>query len=109
MAEQIKAVLWNCRSIYNNLGEFQKYLDDFKPNIVGLTETWLKPGKNLKFPGYDIFRCDRLNENCGGVAILIQRELSYNLIKIDKFRGGNMECVGLKVLTREGHINFLFV
>ena len=108
MEEKIKVVLWNCRSIYNNLEEFQKYLDEVKPNIVGLTETWLKPGKNLKFSGYDIFRCDRLNENGGGVAILIQRNLTYNLIKLDRFGGGNMESIGLKVLTREGHINFLF-
>ena len=109
MEEKIKVVLWNCRSIVNNREEFQNYLDEVKPQIVGLTETWLKPGRNLNFSGYEVFKCDRINENGGGVAILIQREISYNLVKINRFDNGNMECVGIKILTKEGPLNFIFV
>ena len=66
MAKDLKIVNWNCRSIFSNLGEFQKFLDDAKPHLVGLTETWLKPNKTVNFKGYEVLRCDRVNGLQGG-------------------------------------------
>ena len=71
--------MYSCRGIFSNLGEFKKFLDDTKPHLVRLTETWLKPNnRTINFKGYEILRCDRVNGLGGGIALLISRESSAN-------------------------------
>ena len=108
MPKDLKIVNWNCRSIFSNQGEFQNFLDNSKPHLVGLTETWLKPNKSIKFKGYDVIRRDRVNGLGGGVAVLISRELTYEVVNLHIFRDGNMDCVGVKVQTTGSPISFLF-
>ena len=108
MPKDLKIINWNCRSIFSNLGEFQEFLDSSKPHLVGLTETWLKPNKSINFKGYDTIRCDRVNGLGGGVAVLISRELTYEVVNLRVFRDGNMDCVGVKVQTMGSPISFLF-
>ena len=101
-------LLWNVRSLIKNLAEFQKLIDDLKPHLICLTETWLKPNiRNLKFKNFDILRNDRLNINGGGVAILIRKELNYKAIPLVYFQNGNLECLATSVNFKHFPVDIL--
>ena len=68
-------LVWNCRSIYSNLTEFKKFIYQSKPQVICLTETWLKLSDTLKVPNYNIYRKDRFGKG-GGVAILVSKTLT---------------------------------
>ena len=64
---------WNARSIIYNLDEFKKMLDDNKPHIACITETWLKYNDTININGYDILRNDRdFGRKAGGVAFIVK-------------------------------------
>ena len=48
-------LMWNARSIFKNIDEFKKILDDNKPHIACITETWLKFKYQIQLNGYEIF------------------------------------------------------
>ena len=92
---EISCFYANARSIVNKLDEFKLYLIDEKPDVVGLTETWLHEDiedSSLNFEGYDIFRRDReigVKTRGGGVLLLVKEELCATLrsdIKSSKFQ-----------------------
>ena len=56
MDNNLNIMLWNARSIYKNLGEFQKRVEESKPFIICITETWLSHQKNFNLKGFQIFR-----------------------------------------------------
>ena len=81
--------------------EFQKLVNECNPGVICLSETWLKPNNKFKLKGYDILRKDRLQGNCGGVAILLKRELKYKVLNLNQFNNGNMECLAVKLNFRD--------
>ena len=49
--------------------------------LVAVPETWLSPDifdseVNHNFPGYSLFRCDRMTRQGGGVALYIREDLT---------------------------------
>ena len=49
----------NVQSIRNKLNEFSDSVDNYKPLIIGLTETWLSAevkNTEIEIPNYEIFR-----------------------------------------------------
>ncbi|MES9884607.1 MAG: reverse transcriptase family protein, partial [Sedimenticola sp.] len=62
----------NIQSINNKLSELKHTVEECKPYIIGITESWLKPDikdAEIRLNDYDIFRCDR-NDAAGGGALL---------------------------------------
>lgn len=62
----------NCQSIVNIKDQPRVMLDNIKPDIVGGTESWLRPDikDNEIFPSdYTVYRCDRKTSKGGGVFI----------------------------------------
>ena len=47
-------------------------------DILALNEIFLKPKFNFHFPGYDIYKNDRLVGTKGGVAILMKKGIFVN-------------------------------
>ena len=41
---ECKCFYTNARSIVNKLDEYELYIDEEKPDIIGITETWLTSG-----------------------------------------------------------------
>ena len=99
---------WNARSLSSKLDEFKKILDDNKPHIACITETWLKNKDIININGYEILRQDReFGRTAGGVAFIIKNHLNYNKINLQKFQNGQIECIGLAVHTNKSIINIL--
>ena len=72
---------FNARSIVNKVPDLLQLVDEVKPSIVCISETWLHNGINsacLGLRGFTIFRKDRDNGNNphGGVLIAVKSELN---------------------------------
>ena len=68
--------------------------------VVAVTETWLKPEVKdsevlVKFPGYTLFRSDRVNRSRGGVCIFLREDISAECI--GTYDDGVCELLVLKV------------
>lgn len=66
-----RIVQWNCRSIISKKHELVHIVNTFKPFILSLSETWLKPNYTFKIPGYSCLRNDRA-DGYGGVCLLVR-------------------------------------
>lgn len=76
----IKIVFWNCRSIRNKILEFVNFLNTHDIDICLLSETWLTQANNLYHTNYSCIREDRIDQNGGGVAILVKKSITYTII-----------------------------
>ena len=90
-------LLWNCRSLTANLIEFNNYLNKIKPNVICLTETWLKGAINLNFNGYKMFRNDRFGARGGGVAILIRHDITVVPNDFNYYLDGFLETIVVSI------------
>ena len=73
--EEIKCVCLNARSIINKKDELNIMVDDIKPHIIGITESWANndiTDAELGLEGYAMFRKDRMGRRGGGVFIIHQ-------------------------------------
>ena len=73
--EEIKCVCLNARSIINKKNELNIMVDDIKPHIIGITESWANndiTDAELGLEGYVMFRKDRIARREGGVLLYIK-------------------------------------
>ena len=73
--EEIKCVCLNARRIINKKNELNLMVDDIKPHIIGITESWANndiTDAELGLEGYVMFRKDRLGRRRGGVLLYIK-------------------------------------
>ena len=71
-------VFWSCQGLRPKRKELQNYLPENQIDILALNETFLKPKFEFHFPGYDIYKNDRLVGTKGGVAILVKKGIIVN-------------------------------
>ena len=72
----------NCRSIKKNFNSIKHFLLNFnnKPDIISLSETWLKPSDKINtfaIAGYTLISVPRLHKIGGGSGLYISNTLSY--------------------------------
>ena len=75
---------WNAHSLVAHQMELKNFLSSTqaRPSLVCVQETFFKPNKTIKIPGYKIERRDREGKTSGGgVATLIAEGLSYAVIE----------------------------
>ena len=73
----IKCVCLNARSIINKKDELNVMVDDIKPYIIGITESWANndiTDAELGLEGYVMFRKDRMGKR-GGVLLYIKETI----------------------------------
>jgi ribonuclease HI len=76
-------VQWNCRSICSKKSDLIHIINKYKPFVISLQETWLRPNFNFKIPGFACVREDR--PDCyGGVALLINTSTPFVHIPISQ-------------------------
>jgi hypothetical protein len=70
---------WNLRGYYARFPYLQNAVDNLKPDIICLQETFLKPNKNVKLRNYHCppLRKDRTNRDGGGVLMFIQQNIPF--------------------------------
>ena len=72
---EIKCVCLNARSIINKKTELNIMVDDIKPHIIGITESWANndiTNAELGLEGYVMFRKDIIGRRGGGVLLYIK-------------------------------------
>ena len=77
----VTCMLRNARSLVNKLVESQNYINQHRPFIVGITETWgTDPisDAELNLYNYNIFHCDRMDGRGGGVILYVHTSLHAN-------------------------------
>ena len=73
----IKMYLMNVRSICNKLDLLKLFLDEHRPDILAVTESWGRPAlldSFLTFDDYMLFRRDRCSDRIGGGVFLLVRQ-----------------------------------
>ena len=71
---EIKCVCLNASSIINKKNELNIMVDDIKPHIIGITESWAHndiTDAELGLEGCVMFRKDRIGKKGGGVLLYI--------------------------------------
>ena len=81
----------NARSIINKKDELNIMVDDIKPHILGITESWANndiTDAELGLEGYAMFRKDRMGRRGGGVVLMM-------ILGVSPLRGFPVERRGI--------------
>ena len=68
----------NLLNLLNKFDDFEAWIHDINPDIVGVTESWATPtisDSELTLRGYDLFRQDRPATREGGVLLYVKHRL----------------------------------
>ncbi|KAG5674241.1 hypothetical protein PVAND_004221 [Polypedilum vanderplanki] len=100
---------WNCNGIQNKIHELYLYANKNFIHVICLNETFLKNNVKLAHdPEYVIYRLDRAEQNKGGVAILVRKNLKHQILPI--LQTEIIENVGITIpLTNGTNVNIFSV
>ena len=99
---EIKCVCMNARSIINKKNELNIMVDDIKPHIIGITESWANDDitdAELGLEGYVMFRKDRIGRR-GGVLLYIKETIPAYEVQLQE-EADCIEAIWCKLVT--GH------
>ena len=88
----IRYLHWNCRSIVPKKTELLLLIEELRPHIIALNETWLTASQQFLLPGYNIIRKDR-DDGYGGVMLAIISTIEYVAINVTSV----YECVCINI------------
>ena len=91
----LKIMHVNTQSLKNKIYEISAIMNEEKPDILTLNETFLKDTDSIKFRGYNMIVKNRKTKNGGGVAILVKEDIVYN--KIDLGSHKDTESIGISL------------
>ena len=77
----------NARSIINKKTELNIMVDDIKPHIIGITESWANndiTDAELGLEGYVMFRKDRMGRRGGGVLLYIKESIPAYEVQLEE-------------------------
>ena len=87
---------WNARSLPNKIEQFRILLDEHKPQIFCINETWLKhmiPDNLIQADDYKLFRLDCISLNLqgftkrgGGIAVYIKNCVQFEALTEPPFK-----------------------
>ena len=89
----------NARSIFNKVDELKAHIDNYKSDILFVTETWLTesiPNEAVNISGFNIFRKDRTIARGGGVAIYIKDDIPVKT-RFDLNSSLTIECLWITI------------
>ena len=103
---------WNARSLPNKIEQFRILLDEHKPQIFCINETWLKhmiPDNLIQADDYKLFRLDRISLNLqgftkrgGGIAVYIKNCVQFEALTEPPFQGSteDLEFMTFKIIRK---------
>lgn len=94
-----KILCWNIHSLLPNDVDLSFLIHHHDPDIVMLSETWMKPHYRKRFPGYNCFRDDR-EDGYGGLITLIKTKyISYPIaLNLNVFADERIEAQLSKII-----------
>ena len=93
---------WNSRGVLNKKGDLQNISDDY--DILLLSETFLKPGKNFVLKNFNLIRADRLSNRGGGLAIAIRTGINFSRISSIFNDENSLETLSISINSSEGEL-----
>lgn len=102
-------IQYNCRGITSRAKqtEFNYFINIHNPDIVLLSETWLKPKHKFTVPNYKIYRTDRI-EIGGGTAILIKSNIKHKTLNSPQSSSFN-DTTGIRVFLNGQSISIFSI
>lgn len=101
--DQLCIALLNIRSIRNKLNELAIYIEslDSKPQIIIITESWLKNNETQFFnlDGYQSITNCRSTHRGGGIIIFIRDDIKFNVIKNEQFDKSHLIIISISTLN----------
>ena len=104
-ARNIKACQLNVRSLRNKTSAFNDFVLSNDLDIVGVTETWLRPSDTqglmdeITPAGFQLHQVPRENKKGGGVAVLVRNDTDSVLCQTD--RRETFEHITIKLSDRQ--------
>ena len=104
-ARNIKACHLNVRSLPNKTSAFSDFVLSNDLDIVGVTETWLRPSDTqglmdeITPAGFQLHQVPRENKKGGGVAVLVRNDIDSVRYQID--RRETFEHITVKLSDRQ--------
>ena len=104
-ARNIKACHLNVRSLRNKTSAFSDFVLSNDLDIVGVTETWLRPSDTqglmdeITPAGFQLHQVPRENKKGGGVAVLVRNDIDSVHCQID--RRETFEHITVKLSDRQ--------
>ena len=86
---ELKCVCLNARRIINKKNELDIMVDEIKPHIIGITESWANndiTDAELGLEGYVMFRKDTMGKRGGGVLLYIKETIEVVASKINNMK-----------------------
>ena len=100
---ELKCMCLNARSIINKKNELDIMVDEIKPHIIGITESWANndiTDAELGLEGCVMFRKDRMGKRGGGVLLYIKETIPTYEVQLHEEADCN-EAIWCKIVT--GH------
>lgn len=88
----------NIRGMKSKKNSLDIYIEEFQPDIIGIVETHLEEGEELKIEGYEILWNNRNSEG-GGVAIGVKQKYMKTVIETTKIKNTE-ESIWIKMGTK---------
>ncbi|GBM78940.1 hypothetical protein AVEN_123664-1, partial [Araneus ventricosus] len=68
----INLTSWNCHGLRAHIDDLKSIINKYQPVCIGLQETYLAPGADIKITNYNIIRKDNIHSShaTGGVALM---------------------------------------
>lgn len=101
----MKIASWNCNGVRRRKDELRIFMEEEDLAVVMLQETHLKPGDQIAFPGYQMFRKDREGAPGGGVAILVHNKICAQIRRMET----EVEAIGAEIQNKNGKITLVSV
>ena len=102
----LKILQWNARGLLRNGRSFKQVVEERKPDVICVQESFLKPSKRYAISGYTSLRRDRPTQGGGLVTFVIQG-LGYTELSLDNINTGRLEKQGITVLTDKSPIHII--
>ena len=97
--EEITITCTNARGLKGKIPSLLQYIAEYKPDIMGISETWMQPGDRLQINGYTCIRADRKERNGGGILLLVKKQTVREITKTKETEDGN-EMLWIKCQIR---------
>lgn len=82
--KEIKTMYTNANSLVNKIDDLKCCVNNLKPQIIMVTETWMSDKiteQEMSLDGYTWYSKPRLNRPGGGVCIYVKEEFEGNQVK----------------------------
>ena len=105
---ELEVMQFNCNGLAKKLSEVKVFIYCRKPDIVCLSETWLKKSEP-RFLGYKAWWQHRIGAEKGGMAILVREDIDYVVKNIEGFAEGKLELMSMDISTQVGRVQVVNV